>query len=75
MGYNYEIVNNNRIVRYLFRRMEQEKISIKTMAWKSGYTGSTISNWRYRSMPRIDSIEACLNVLGLTLAVVKKKDD
>ena len=68
-------------VRRLFELMVQQQAMIKTVAQRAGVSSTAMKGWKrkacggQRTTASIDNIEACLNVLGYTLAVVPKKDD
>lgn len=63
------------LVRRLFAEMARQQIGVLDMAERAGIGEHTMKNWRTRSTPKIDSLEACFNVLGLTLTPVWRKDD
>lgn len=61
------------LVRKLIEEMNKQQIGLLDMADRSGVNKNTIKDWRTRTVPTIDNIEACLNVVGLRLAVEKKR--
>lgn len=61
------------IVRRLFEEMNEQCIGICDMADRAGISKHTIHEWRKRCNPTVVNIEACFNVLGLTLAVKRHK--
>lgn len=60
------------VVRRLFEEMNYQQIGLLDMAERSGINKNTLKDWRTRTTPTIDNIEACFNVLGLTLNVKHK---
>jgi hypothetical protein len=56
-------------VRKLFAEMNRQRTTIDEVAERSGLSTAGISEWRYRRMPKIDTLEAALNVLGFELCV------
>lgn len=63
----------NPLVRRLFTEMHKQKIGVLDMADRSGVNKNTLKDWRTRTTPRIADIEACFNVLGLTLTVTNRR--
>lgn len=59
----------------LFKEMERQQIGILDMAERAGINKNSPKDWRTRYLPRIDSLEACYNVLGMTLVPVKRRDE
>ena len=55
------------LVKTLFREMNRQYIGILDMSERSGVNRNTINDWKRRSIPSIHNLEACFNVLGLTL--------
>lgn len=69
----YKIPENcHPAVAVLFGEMKAQKITYKEMKKRSGIDTQTLRAWRTRTTPTIDNLEACLNVLELTLLVGKK---
>lgn len=66
--------NAHRVVKRLFVEMNAQQISQEEMARRSGVSRNTFKDWKNRSIPRLDMIEACLNVLGFELAVRERKE-
>ncbi len=58
------------IVKGLFARMIDERASYERVAAPSGIGIPTLTGWRFRHMPLIDTIDAALNVFGLQIAIV-----
>jgi transposase-like protein len=63
------------LVRRLFAEMTYQQIGVLDMAERAGLGEHTLKHWRTRSTPKVDSLEACFNVLGMTLTPVRRKDD
>lgn len=57
------------LVRKLFEEMREQQIGVLDMAARSGINPNTLKDWRTRTMPRVADLEACFNVLGLSLVV------
>jgi DNA-binding XRE family transcriptional regulator len=62
------------LVRTLYELLNERKLSISDVARPSGIALNTISEWRYRRSPSVNSLQAVLNALGHQLAIVPKKD-
>lgn len=59
------------LVRELFKQMNIGLVTTAEIASEAGVARAVVSDWRYRRIPRLDALEACLNVLGLRLVVEK----
>jgi hypothetical protein len=59
------------LVRRLFEEMNRQEVTLTELAAESGFERGTISDWRYRRAPKVDHLEAALNVLGLRLTVAR----
>ena len=66
------ITNNNKIVRFLFEEMHKQKIHECDMSERVGFHRDTLRKWRIQHQPRISDLEACLDLLGYKLKVVRK---
>jgi transcriptional regulator with XRE-family HTH domain len=55
------------LVRRLFDEMNDQKIGILDMAERSGVNKNTLNDWRTRTVPTVDNLEACMAVLGYEL--------
>lgn len=55
------------LVKTLFREMNRQHLGMLDMSERSGVNRNTINDWKRRSIPSIHNLEACYNVLGLTL--------
>lgn len=61
-------------VQELIRLMNEHKLTADVLCIRAGVHKGCISDWRKRQSPKVDTLEACLNVLGYTLTVSPKKD-
>lgn len=50
--------------------MNDQRTTVQEVAVRSGVCRQSIAMWRTETMPRVDMLDACLNVLGYRLAVV-----
>lgn len=55
------------LVRRLFTEMHAQRVGVLDMAERAGLSPSTLRHWRTYHTPRVDDLEACFNVLGMTL--------
>lgn len=55
------------LVRFLFHEMRRQRVSYEEQAEQSGLSRHTLTAWRGRSKPDLDSLEAALGVLGYGL--------
>lgn len=62
------------LVRRLFAEMNEQQCSQQTMSERSGINKNTFRSWRTKAVPRLDDLEACLNVLGFELAIQPTKE-
>lgn len=60
------------VIHRLFEEMNAQQIGVLDMSDRTGIGQSTMKNWRDKYSPSVGNVEACLNVLGLTLTVKKK---
>lgn len=61
------------LVRSLFREMNHQQIGLLDMAERSGVNKNTFKDWRTRTVPTVDNLEACLSVLGCELRIGRKR--
>lgn len=54
-------------VRFLFEEMNRQRCTISQMAERSGINKNTFKDWRTRTNPTIDNLEACYAVIGFEL--------
>jgi transcriptional regulator with XRE-family HTH domain len=57
------------VVQRLYVEMNAQQCTAADVSERSGVNKNTLKDWRTRTAPTIDNLEACLNVLGLELAV------
>ena len=50
------------LVRRLFEEMNYQRIGLLDMAERAGINKNTLKDWRIRTNPRIQDLEACFNV-------------
>jgi transcriptional regulator with XRE-family HTH domain len=62
------------LVRRLFAEMNEQQCSQQTLSERSGINKNTFRSWRTKAVPRLDDLEACLNVLGLELTIQPTKE-
>lgn len=63
------------LVRALYEEMHKQKVTDADMVERTGINKNTFKDWRTRTVPRVHDIEACFNVLGLTLKPAKIKEE
>lgn len=57
-------------VRALWEKMHEQQLGMQDLGERSGVNWNTIKDWFYgRTVPNINNLEACLNVVGSTLVV------
>ncbi len=61
------------LVKRLITIANEQFTTMKEVAGRAGVSAGTISNWRYRVNPRVDLLEAALNVFDYELVIVKRK--
>lgn len=62
------------LVKRMFEEMARQQIGVLDLAERAGVNPNTLRDWRTRTMPTIDNLEACLNVLGLEMATRPRRD-
>ena len=67
--------NAHPLVKRLFEEMNYQQIGILDLSERSGINKNTICDWKRRSMPRVDNIDACFAVLGFRLIPNVIKED
>ena len=60
-------VNVHPLVRRLFEEMNRAQIGILDMSKRSGVNKNTLNDWKARSNPQVQNLDACFAVLGLKL--------
>lgn len=68
------MLNGNVVVRKFFQLAQEQRISQADIAERAGLNKDTIKDWRTRTVPRIDMVNAALNVLGYELSVRRIPD-
>ena len=63
------------LVRRLFEEMNHQQIGVLDMSERSGLNPNTLKDWRTRTAPTVDNLQACLSVLGLELTTRRTADD
>lgn len=63
------------LVRLLYEELNKRELRLFELAADSGICEGTIKEWKRRCNPNILNMEACLNVLGLTLTVTELKKE
>lgn len=58
------------LVRRLFEEANRQQTTLTEISDRAGIRRCTMGQWGRKHNPRIDQLEAALNVLGLRLAVV-----
>lgn len=61
-------------VQRLYAQMHKERIGVADTAERAGIHPETLKQWRYKRQPDLDTLEACLNVVGLKLVIQKLED-
>jgi hypothetical protein len=61
-------------VRRLFAEMNTQRCTAADLSERSGINKNTLKDWRTRTAPTLDNLEACLNVLGFELVVRERKE-
>ena len=67
-------VNRNPLVVRLVELMNEQEVDTIDLCESAGVSHTSIHSWRVKSNPNIANLEAVLNVLGYTLAIVKLED-
>lgn len=62
------------LVKRMFEEMARQQIGVLDLSERAGVNPNTLRDWRTRTMPTIDNLEACLNVLGLEMAARTRRD-
>lgn len=67
--------NVHPLVKRLFEEMNREQIGILDMSKRSGVNKNTLNDWKRRSAPQIQNLDACFAVLGMEISVRWKRDE
>ena len=62
------------LVRRMFEEMNHQRIGILDMADRTGVNKNTINDWKNRSNPQVQNLDACFAALGLQLTLRKGID-
>ncbi len=62
-------------VRRFMEQMNEQQTTFREVSDRSGVGVDTLRFWQTRHMPRVDLLDAALNVLGLELCIRKKRGD
>jgi len=67
-------INRNPLVVRLVELMNEQAVDTIDLCKAAGVSLTSIHAWRTKSNPNITNLEAVLNVLGYTLAIVRRED-
>lgn len=67
-------MNAHPLVTDLFEIMNNQNMPPNDLATRAGICPQTIYGWRIKTNPTVPNLEACLNVLGYRLEIVRKFD-
>lgn len=67
--------NTHPLVTRLFQEMNRQQIGILDMSERSGVNKNTINDWKRRSIPKLDNIDACFTAMGMKLTIGVVRDD
>lgn len=62
-------------VKRIYKETLAQRVLIKDLAKRSGVHISVLREWKRRCKPKLEDIEAVLNVLGLELTIKERGDD
>ena len=65
--------NAPELVRDLYQLMNEHKLLVGDVVEGSGVSKKTVSEWRYRRSPTVQSFEAVLGNIGYRLQIVRDK--
>ena len=57
------------LVQRLLQEMHDQKVPYELMCRRAGVSFWAVRKWRRGQIPEVSTLEACLNVVGLSLAV------
>lgn len=63
------------LVRALYDEMNRQQIGVRDLSERSGVNPNTLKDWRTRTCPTVDNLNACLGVLGMELNIRRMKDE
>jgi hypothetical protein len=67
--------NAHPCVKRFMEELNEQQTTFAEVAERSAVGVDTMRFWQTRHMPRVDLLDAALNVLGLELCVRKRKDE
>ena len=59
------------LIRELIKKMNEHNVGVMELCAEANVGKSTFANWGNRSVPKVDVLEACYNVLGYELRPVQ----
>ncbi len=62
------------MVRRFYAEILKQDLTLNRVCARAGINRYTVENWRNRSAPRIDTLEAALNAVGCQLIIVTDKE-
>ena len=68
-------VNVHPLVHELFAEMNRQQIGILDMSKRSGVNKNTLNDWKARSNPQVQNLDACFAALGLKLTTRRLPDE
>lgn len=63
------------LVRRLYAEMNSQRIGVTDMAERTGIARNAINDWKDRSNPQVQNLDACFAALGLQLTVKVVRDE
>lgn len=66
--------NCHPVVKVLLLEANEQMTTLTEIADRAGIRRCTLSQWGKKNHPRVDDLDAALNVLGLELFVREKRD-
>lgn len=63
------------LVRRLYAEMNHQQIGVTDMAERTGIARNAINDWKDRSNPQVQNLDACFAALGLQLTVKVVRDE
>lgn len=67
--------NAHPLVRMLFEEMNRQQLGVLDLAERSGVNKNTLRDWRTRTVPTVDNIEACFGVLGFRIVASRRREE
>jgi hypothetical protein len=58
------------LVRALYEKMLEQRVGVLELSARSGVNANTLKDWRARTCPTVDNLEACFNAVGYTMTIV-----